>query len=182
MNNPSLTVGKLFFLIYIEADLIMFTTASFLKGPLLEEFCRKHGKSSWGQVHATLNNLDRLRMTIYRENLIMFPAGQELQGVLFEWEKRHKDQEDVRIVSPTCSEWDANRMQGYIREINQSALGTVILTVRKKQAAILRGLAHFQIDLSFKRLKSGWHELLVAYFNESHGKRITTSSEHVHEH
>lgn len=72
-----------------------FGIASFLRGPFLDEFCQKHGKSSFGQVHAALNNLDRLRATIYREKLIMFPSGQDIAGVQFEMQRRHRDPEDV---------------------------------------------------------------------------------------
>ncbi|KAF1970941.1 hypothetical protein BU23DRAFT_570211 [Bimuria novae-zelandiae CBS 107.79] len=71
------------------------TVATFLKSSFLDEFCQKHNKSTFIQVHQSLSNLDRLRQTIYREKLIMFPAGQDMAGVQFEKQMRHQDPEEV---------------------------------------------------------------------------------------
>lgn len=95
-QDPNITAGKSF---SYSSELVLIVLASLLRGPFMEEFCRKHSKSSFGQVHATLNNLDRLRATIYREKLIMYPAGQDITGVQFEMERKNQDPDDVRTLS-----------------------------------------------------------------------------------
>jgi hypothetical protein len=44
--------------------------------------------------------------------------------------------------------------------------------MRKEQAAVFSSLETFQVDLSFKRVAHGFHELIFAFFHEGHGKRL----------
>ncbi|KAF1971279.1 hypothetical protein BU23DRAFT_600398 [Bimuria novae-zelandiae CBS 107.79] len=100
--------------------------STFLKSSFLDEFCQKHNKSTFIQVHQSLSNLDRLRQTIYRKKLIMFPAGQDMAGVQFEKQMRHQDPEEA-----------------YIQDILTNMLGTVVLTMRKEQAIIFSKIEAF---------------------------------------
>lgn len=74
--------------------------ARFLRSPFIEEFCQQHQAASFEAIHASLSNMDRLRRWIYRERLIMYPHGQYLAGVEFEWKMRHQDLETVPIALP----------------------------------------------------------------------------------
>ncbi|KAF2463371.1 uncharacterized protein BDR25DRAFT_245849, partial [Lindgomyces ingoldianus] len=132
------------------------TVESFLKSPFLEGFCQNYNKPSFAQVHELLVNMDRLAQVIYREKLIMFPSGQDLAGVEFEMKMRHQDPEEA-----------------YIREIFTNNIGSIVLTMRKDQAAVFASLETFQLDLSFKRVSHGFHELIFAFYHERHGKLFT---------
>jgi hypothetical protein len=111
-------------------------------------------------------------MKIYREELIMFPAGQDLADVQFEMRRQPSVSDDVRNLSLSHSDQAANLLQGYIREIYTHPLGNIILTMRKEQAAVFARLETFQLDLSFKRVGYGWHELLVSHYNEPQAKHM----------
>jgi hypothetical protein len=100
----------------------------------------------------------------------MIPSGQDLEGVRFEWERRHQNRDDVRITSATVQHALLTRNKAYIREFYQHDLGTVILICRQ-QAAVLASLSTFHVDLSSRRLKNGWHEVLVACYDQTHKKR-----------
>ncbi|KAF2003727.1 hypothetical protein P154DRAFT_80641 [Amniculicola lignicola CBS 123094] len=43
----------------------------------------------------------------------------------------------------------------------------------KQQAVIFASLHTFQVDLSFKRVSGGFHELIFAFYHEQHGKLFT---------
>jgi hypothetical protein len=103
------------------------------------------------------------------------PSGQDLEGVRFEWERRHKNREDVCITSTAARYSLLTRNKAYIREIDQHDLGTIILTCRRQQAAVLTNLPTFHVELSSKRLKNGWNELLVSCYNLPHQKCMLES-------
>ncbi|KAF1978953.1 hypothetical protein BU23DRAFT_191377 [Bimuria novae-zelandiae CBS 107.79] len=132
------------------------TVASFLKSPFLKELCKRYSRPSFTQIHQSLANMDRLAQVIYREKLVMFPSGQDLAGVEFEMNIRHQDPEEA-----------------YIREIVTNNLGSIVLTMYKQQAIVFASLETFQVDLSFKRVARGFHELIFAFYHEQHGKLFT---------
>ncbi|KAF1965376.1 hypothetical protein BU23DRAFT_574910 [Bimuria novae-zelandiae CBS 107.79] len=63
--------------------------------------------------------------------------------------------------------------EAYIREIYTNNLGSIVLTMHKPQAIVFASLQTFQVNLSFKRVARGFHELIFAYFHEQHGKLFT---------
>lgn len=92
LRDPGLTVCKGLKTYYQRVANIL---ARFLRSPFIDEFCQDHQVASFEAVHASLSNMDRLRRWIYRERLIMYPRGQDLAGVEFEWKMRHQDPETV---------------------------------------------------------------------------------------
>lgn len=132
------------------------TTAKLLRSPLLEEWAKSHGQNTPVQVHASLANLDRFQKIILRENLLLYPYGQQLEGVQFEMEMRHDG-----APNP------------YIRRILQHQLGNAIICFSNQQATRFSRIETFQVDLSFKRVQKEFNELLFAYFDEDTGKVYT---------
>jgi hypothetical protein len=101
MQDPGLTVCKL---LKTRSQSVNNILARFLRSPFIEEFCQQHQSASFESVHASLSNMDRLRRWIYRERLIMYPQGQDLAGVEFEWKMRHQNPETVQILFQTRSQ------------------------------------------------------------------------------
>ncbi|KAI8930747.1 hypothetical protein NX059_012355 [Plenodomus lindquistii] len=131
------------------------TVASFLKSPFLEELCQKYNKPSFQQIHASLSNMDKPAMIIYRQKLLMFPHGQDIAGVEFEFKKQQ------------------GGAQQYIQEIYKNHLSIIVLCMLPEQATIFSSLTTFRVDVSFKRVGFGFQEMLFAYFHERHGKLMT---------
>ena len=100
----------------------------------------------------------------------MFSSGQDIAGVQFEKQMRHNS-EDVCNTFTLPSHPISNAFQAYIRDIYKDNLGTIVLTIRREQAVFFAQIESFHVDLSFKRVGYGFHELIFVGFHQEHGKR-----------
>lgn len=122
------------------------------------------------QVHASLANLDRFQQIILRENLLLYPHGQQLEGVKFEMQQRHQGNSNVSQTRSELIRIELLIFQPYIRKILDSELGRAIICFSNEQATRFSRIETFQVDLSFKRIQKEFNELLFAYFDEDSGK------------
>ncbi|KAK2793175.1 hypothetical protein FQN52_001823 [Onygenales sp. PD_12] len=129
--------------------------SSFLKSPALQAFCHKYDAQSLAEIHTSFSNMDRFRAMIQKQRLLAFPAGQSYNGVLFELER-----------NPALKE--------YVQEIYQDPDGLMIICMLKEQASLLLSLSSFEVDMSYKRLKSSkMNEVVFATYLPQFGKIIT---------
>ena len=98
--------------------------------------------------------MDRFAALIKKQNLLHYPAGREFQGVLQEYNLNNND---IR--------------HRYIQSIYQDQNDIMIVCFYKQQAKILMELPSFEVDMSFKRMKTkGLNEVALAAYIPEHGK------------
>ncbi|PKY52765.1 hypothetical protein RhiirA4_470609 [Rhizophagus irregularis] len=108
-------------------------------------------KDTLSEVHASLNNVDKLRTLVAKCYKNMHPYGQGNLGVMH---------------SVQCKKFD---MHNYVRRIEQFEDGqTLILCMLDFQAKALQNLKCFQIDLTFKRVQGDINEFEVNSYDEMH--------------
>ncbi|CAB4426177.1 unnamed protein product [Rhizophagus irregularis] len=108
-------------------------------------------KDTLSEVHALLNNVDKLRTLVAKCYKNMHPYGQGNLGVMH---------------SVQCKKFD---MHNYVRRIEQFEDGqTLILCMLDFQAKALQNLKCFQIDLTFKRVQGDINEFKVNSYDEMH--------------
>ncbi|KAF2785530.1 hypothetical protein K505DRAFT_382079, partial [Melanomma pulvis-pyrius CBS 109.77] len=135
------------------------TRSQFLNSPQLAAYLASKGFRSIEDLSITFANKDRITRVIKHETLTRFPYGSGLEGVLFEWKTRHQNPET---------------MQAYIRRITSSVSGNTIICFYNQQAKILLTQETFQMDMSFKRLRRPWSEVLIAVFDSKQSKPVLT--------
>jgi hypothetical protein len=107
--------------------------------------------------------MDRFAALIKKQNLMNFPEGREIQGVIHEFTQNHKE-----------------NAQPYIQNIFQDADDIMIICFYDEQAQILLGLTSFEIDMSFKRIKTkGLNEVVLASYMIEHGKGKSSNQEDI---
>ncbi|DAA78601.1 TPA_exp: Uncharacterized protein A8136_2386 [Trichophyton benhamiae CBS 112371] len=144
------------------------TLATFLKSKALSDFCLTYNKQSITQINKSFTNMDRIAAIIKKAKLLNFPEGQDFNGVLFEWNHPEEGHE-------------------YIQNIYQDEDGTImIICFLEKQAQLLLEFDSFEIDMSYKRIKSKqFNEVVFAKFLQAHNKvftllRVFTNKESPH--
>jgi hypothetical protein len=68
---------------------------TFLRSPLLDQYCRQNNAKTLRDLHISFNNLDRISSIIQKQKITQWPEGRDLAGVVFEYEQRHKEATDV---------------------------------------------------------------------------------------
>ncbi|BCR83612.1 uncharacterized protein ACHE_60818S [Aspergillus chevalieri] len=111
------------------------TLGTFLKSPALQSFCAEHNCHTIQQIHESFSNMDPIQAVIRKQRLLHYPAGQNVNGVMFELGK-NKD------------------LQEYIHEVYQQNDQIMIICILKEQAELLHTLSSIEIDMSFKRVQS----------------------------
>lgn len=60
----------------------------FITSPQFQAFCRQYNASTLGDIHPSLANSDTIRAIIAKQHLLAYPAGQGINGVLYELQKK----------------------------------------------------------------------------------------------
>jgi hypothetical protein len=121
----------------------------------LAEFCRQHHGDTISLLHSSFANMDIFAALIKKQNLLDYPAGREIQGVIREYTLNHRN----------------NVFSRYIQEIYQDQDTLMIICFFEEQIKILIDLTSFEIDMSFKRIKTkGLNEVVLASYLAEHGK------------
>ena len=106
-------------------------------------------------LHSSFANMDIFAALIKKQNLLDYPAGREIQGVIREYTLNHRN----------------NVFSRYIQEIYQDQDTLMIICFFEEQIKILIDLTSFEIDMSFKRIKTkGLNEVVLASYLAEHGK------------
>ncbi|BCR90626.1 uncharacterized protein ACHE_60512A [Aspergillus chevalieri] len=131
------------------------TTAQFLRNPQLEEFCRQYNASTLAEIHSSFCNKDRIAAIIQKQRLISYPNGQDINGLIF---LQNTDQ----------------HLKDYIQEYYHDPQGIMVLCAFREQIQLLSRLSSFEIDMSYKRIRSkDINEVLFATFLPDQCKIIT---------
>ncbi|ODM21423.1 hypothetical protein SI65_02267 [Aspergillus cristatus] len=131
------------------------TTAQFLRNPQLEAFCQQHNASTLTEIHSSFCNKDRIAAIIQKQRLLSYPSGQDVNGLIF---LENTDQ----------------HIKDYIQEQYHDSQDTMILCGFKKQIELLSQLSSFEVDMSYKRIRSkNMNEVLFATFLPDQCKVIT---------
>jgi hypothetical protein len=64
--------------------IINYYIGAFLKSPALQSFCAEYSCHTIQQIHDSFSNLDPIRAIIRKQRLLHYPAGQDVNGVIFE--------------------------------------------------------------------------------------------------
>ncbi|CAB4408423.1 unnamed protein product [Rhizophagus irregularis] len=108
-------------------------------------------KDTLSEVHASLNNVDKLRSLVAKCYQKMHPYGQGNLGLLH---------------SVQCKKFD---MHNYVRRIEHFENGqTLIICMLDLQAKELQKLKSFQIDLTFKRVHGDINEFEINSYDNTH--------------
>jgi hypothetical protein len=98
--------------------------------------------------------MDRFSALIKKQNLLHYPEGREIQGVIREFVLNHR-----------------GKHSQYIQEIYHDNENVMIFCFFLQQAEILLNLSSFEVDMSFKRVKTkGLNEVVLASYIVEHGK------------
>jgi hypothetical protein len=98
--------------------------------------------------------MDRFSALIKKQNLLYYPEGREIQGVMREFNLNHCGSDSQ-----------------YIQQIYQDGEHVMIICFFRQQAEILLNLSSFEVDMSFKRIRTnGLNEVAFASYIVEHGK------------
>ncbi|CAG8743333.1 23182_t:CDS:10, partial [Gigaspora rosea] len=130
-----------------EIDIIILE--KLFKGKSVTHF----GKDLYTEIHASLNNLDKLRYLVNKAQQKQFPFGQGLLGIATEF-------------------WNGNKeFNGYLQEIGTFNDGSLIINA--EQAIAWKNSEYFQIDMVFKRVHGEINEFEVNSYCENYNQSIT---------
>ncbi|THC91582.1 hypothetical protein EYZ11_008950 [Aspergillus tanneri] len=100
-------------------------------------------------------NKDRIATIIQKQRLLSYPNGQDINGLIF------------------LQEIDQH-VKDYIQEVYHDSQGTMVLCGFKEQIQLLAQLTSFEVDMSYKRLRSKeMNKVLFATFLPDQCKIIT---------
>ncbi|EGE86700.2 hypothetical protein BDDG_09650, partial [Blastomyces dermatitidis ATCC 18188] len=131
------------------------TLSFFLKSPALQKFCDEYNSQSLAEIHISFTNMNRFRAILQKQQLLSFPAGQDYNEVLFQLDQN-------------------SALKDYVQNIHQNEEDLMIICMLKEQAALLLSLSSFEVDMSYKHIKSSkMNEVIFATYLPQHGKIIT---------
>jgi hypothetical protein len=58
---------------------------SLFNNNLVHDFCNRFNGRSFEDIHTSLANQDKISSLIYRHRLLMYPHGQDINGVEWRW-------------------------------------------------------------------------------------------------
>ncbi|KAF1936295.1 hypothetical protein EJ02DRAFT_96673 [Clathrospora elynae] len=132
------------------------TRSQFLNSPQLKAFLSQRGFVSVEQWHSAFANKSRISTIIKREKMGRFPFAGGVEGVVYEWRTRHQIPETA-----------------YIRQVLSGISGDIIICFYDAQVKILFDQNTFQMDVSYKRLRGAWAEILIAVFHPRQNTLLT---------
>ncbi|OJJ94572.1 hypothetical protein ASPACDRAFT_37780, partial [Aspergillus aculeatus ATCC 16872] len=123
--------------------------------PQLEDFCRQYNASTLTELHPSFCNKDKISLIIQKQRLLTNPNGQDVDGLIF-----------LLNIDPF--------IRSYVQDRYHDADGTMIFCAYKEQLQLLARLESFEVDMSYKRLRSNnMNEVLFATFLKDQNKIIT---------
>ncbi|KAJ5424918.1 hypothetical protein N7445_010891 [Penicillium cf. griseofulvum] len=128
--------------------------SGFLRGNGAQELAQKYGAKTLGELHQSFANRERFSVILAKRRAIDYPMGRQLAGIRYQME------------------YDPE-LRHYIREIVEDERGVFIFCGLDAQLEILAGLHSFEVDMSYKRVKGIFNEVIFATFLPDHGKIIT---------
>ncbi|OKP09326.1 hypothetical protein PENSUB_5331 [Penicillium subrubescens] len=132
------------------------TCGLFLRSPELRDFCKSYRGETLSQIHASFANYDRIRALILKQRILAYPEGRDLKGVYWKYTNDPEWREYTRGI--------------YNVPYND---GVIILCALDSQIKLLASVKSFEVDMSYKRTKGEFNEVIFAMFHEKHGKVIT---------
>ena len=101
MRRPGLTTCR-YSIGILQVPLLntnLYFLAQFLCSPELKRFCAEHESYSLPQIHQSFVNTDRIAAVIRKDQLLHYPEGRGLNGVIFE----RKTKAEIRVGTPQLS-------------------------------------------------------------------------------
>ncbi|CAB5315832.1 unnamed protein product [Rhizophagus irregularis] len=114
------------------------------------------GETVLADVHASINNIDKLRNIIMREQKLLHPYGQGIMGVVHAFNQNESNLRD------------------YIQRITFMDDGHImILCMFKLQAEHMSKFKYFMVDMSYKRVFGEINELEFNAYDENNNSVVT---------
>ncbi|CAB5382245.1 unnamed protein product [Rhizophagus irregularis] len=114
------------------------------------------GETVLADVHASMNNIDKLRNIIMREQKLLHPYGQGIMGVVHAFNQNESNLRD------------------YIQRITFMDDGHImILCMFKLQAEHMSKFKYFMVDMSYKRVFGEINELEFNAYDENNNSVVT---------
>lgn len=66
----------------------------------MRTFYESYNRQSLGEIHKSMTNMDRISLVLRKEQLLLYPEGQHIQGLQYEYEQNHKNCEDAVRNTP----------------------------------------------------------------------------------
>ncbi|EXX77194.1 hypothetical protein RirG_026060 [Rhizophagus irregularis DAOM 197198w] len=133
--------------------LIDFISRRLISGPLIKAV---FGDTVLADVHASMNNIGKLRNIIMREQKLLHPYGQGIMGVVHAFNQNESNLRD------------------YIQRIIFMDDGHImILCVFKLQAEHMSKFKYFMVDMSYKRVFGEIDELEFNAYDENNNSVVT---------
>ncbi|EQL29657.1 hypothetical protein BDFG_07783, partial [Blastomyces dermatitidis ATCC 26199] len=152
LNKPPATIMNRILTLIQEMREPNMTLSFFLKSPALQKFCDEYNSQSLAEIHISFTNMNRFQAILQKQQLLSFPAGQDYNEVLFQLDQ-----------NPA--------LKDYVQNIHQNEEGLMIICMLKEQAALLLSLSSFEVDMSYKHIKSSkMNEVIFATYLPQHGK------------
>ncbi|EYE94136.1 uncharacterized protein EURHEDRAFT_458234, partial [Aspergillus ruber CBS 135680] len=130
------------------------TLSTFLRSPQLKEFCQRYDGKELSQIHYSFVNQDKLSALTTKIRALLFPQGRDFNGVVFERQRNVK-------------------YQTYVRRIFAENDCIMIICGFDQQIQFLASLSSFEVDMSYKRVKGAFNEVIFATFLPDHNKVFT---------
>ncbi|EXX69589.1 hypothetical protein RirG_094700 [Rhizophagus irregularis DAOM 197198w] len=135
-------------------DLLSDTTSrKLISGPLIKAV---FGEVVLSDIHASMNNIDKLRNIVMKEQKLLHPHGQGIMGVVHAFNQN-----------------EAN-LRDYIQRIIFTDSGNVIiLCMIKLQAIHMSKFKYFMVDMSYKRVFGEMNEFEFNAYDEDNHSIVT---------
>lgn len=66
----------------------------------MRTFYESYNRQSLGEIHKSMTNMDRISLVLRKEQLLLYPEGQHIQGLQYEYEQNHQNCEDAVRNTP----------------------------------------------------------------------------------
>ncbi|KAI2757724.1 hypothetical protein CBS147339_2395 [Penicillium roqueforti] len=130
------------------------TLSAFLRSDGVRDLAARYGAQTLSELYQSFANKERFSVVLTKRRAIDYPMGRHLVGVYFEMEKNPA----IKL---------------YVREIVYNEKGAFIFCALNEQLEILASLHSFEVDMSYKRVKGVFNEVIFATFVPKHGKIMT---------
>ncbi|CAI7611440.1 unnamed protein product [Penicillium viridicatum] len=130
------------------------TVSGFLRGKGAQDLAARYGAKTLSELHQSFANRERFSVILAKRRAIDYPEGRQLDGVKYQIEH----DPEVKL---------------YIREVVDNEKGVFIFCALDEQLHIRASLESFEVDMSYKRVKGIFNEVIFATFVPEHGKIIT---------
>lgn len=60
----------------------------------MRTFYEQYNGRSLGEIHKSMTNIDRISLVLRKQQLLLYPEGQHINGLQYEYERNHRNSEN----------------------------------------------------------------------------------------